>query len=199
MERKIISEEQKERLLKLKEFFEAENAEKTIYCFNDTGLYKPFDIYCEIAELDYNTMKRLDDCYKGEIRYGKSDGQFVICCTTFCNNELKDSLSIELTSEEDFLGFYSKKEEADSSLENFFNDNIENVVRKIKEDYLDVYEFIEEDIIRRIRDYDIDDSDKEYFANDWIADNPRIAVDDAMDYLCDDDKKDLIKDLVDNL
>lgn len=198
MERKQITEEQKEILTnwKLRGLFDADMTDNgTVYHVRMADFYHPFEEYCKVAELDYKTMLRFDGDFSGDIAYSMEDGLYVVCCTTWLSGNGKESLSVELTSEEDFLGFYGKKAEADD----FFDDSVENIVNKLKDKHADIYGYIENEIISHIQDYDLEESARENIANDWIADNPKIAVDDAMDYLCDDDKKDLIKDMVDSL
>ena len=104
---------------------------------------------------------------------------------------------MELECDDDFLELFEKKEE-DKEADDFFDDSVENIVNKLKEEHADVYEYIENEVISNIRDYDLEESAKEDIANEWIEDNPNTAVVVAQDYLCDDDKKDFIKDWVDN-
>jgi hypothetical protein len=202
MERKQITEEQKEILTnwKLRGLFDADMTDNgTVYHVRMGDFYHPFEEYCKVAELDYKTMMRLDDIYSGDIAYSMEDGLYVVCCTTWLSGNRKESLSVELTSEEDFLGFYGKKAEADSSQKSFFDDSIENIVSKLRETYPDVVENIEQNVIRNIRGYDLDDSDIEYFADDWIKDNPRIAVDEAESYLTEEEQADIVKEWSDSL
>jgi hypothetical protein len=111
---------------------------------------------------------------------------------------IMESLSVELESEADFLGLYSEVIE-DNSLGDFFNDNLENVVRKLREIYHDVVESIEQSVIHNIREYDLEDSDKEYFAESYIEDNPVSSIETAESYLDSSDKKRFIIDWVDEL
>ena len=196
MERKIITEEKKAILIDMKSSFDET-------CMTDDGKVfsyttPVFKTYCKLVELDPYTLCRLTDVYSGMITYSKQDGKYIVTCTTRQNNDIKETLSLELECDEDFMGFYEKKED-DSSLENFFNDNLENVVRKLKETYPDVVESIEQNVISNIRDYDLDSSDKEYFAESYIEVYPVESVEKADCYLCDDDKKRFIIDWVDNL
>ena len=210
MDRKVLGAKQKNILMQMsKDFISVMTDNKEVFVY-DTPVFRDF---CELVEADCDTLCRLSELYSGEITYSKEDGLYIITCLMKKDSCIVESLSVELECEEDFLGLYPK--EADTSLENFFNDNLENVVRKLKETYPDVVESIEQNIISNIRGYDLEDSDIEYFANDWIKDNPRIAVDEAEDYLTDEEKasiakewssylstveaKDVIKDLVDNL
>lgn len=202
MERKQITEEQKEILTnwKLRGLFDADMTDNgTVYHVRMADFYQPFEEYCKVAEIDYKTMIRFDGNPSGDIAYSMEDGLYVVCCTTWLSGNRKESLSVELTSKEDFLRFYGKKAEADSSLENFFNDNLENVVRKLRETYPDVVESIEQNVISNIRGYDLDDSDIEYFADDWIKNNPRIAVDEAESYLTEEEQADIVKEWSDSL
>lgn len=210
MDRKVLGAKQKNILMQMsRDFIPVMTDNKEVFVY-DTPVFRDF---CELVEADCDTLCRLSELYSGEIIYSKEDGLYIVTCLMKRDSCILESLSAELECEEDFLGLYSK--EADSSLENFFNDSLENVVRKLKETYPDVVESIEQNVISNIRGYDLDNSDREYFADDWIKDNPRIAVDEAEEYLTEeekadtvkewskclsgDDVKDVIKDLVDNL
>lgn len=158
--------------------------------------------YCEIADIDMKTVNMLGSFY-GILEYFEKGGQFVLKCETYLkrgeDEYMEERLSVEYFDCRDFLGLFSNEEKADSSLENFFNDSIGNIVRKLKETYPEVYSYIEHETISNIRDYDLDDSDKEYFAESYIEDNPVSSVEMAENYLCDDDKKRFICDWVDSL
>lgn len=196
MDRKVLGAKQKNILMQMRENFipvMTDNKEVFVY---DSPVFRDF---CELVEADCDTMCRLGACYSGEVTYSKKDGLYITTCLMKKDSCILENLSVELESEEDFLDLFSKEEKADSSLENFFNDNLENVVRKLKETYPDVVESIEQNVISNIRDYDLEDSDKEYFAESYIEDNPVSSVEMAENYLCDDDKKRFICDWVDNL
>lgn len=195
MDRKVLGAKQKNILMQMKKDFTAlmtDNKEVFIY---DTPVFRDF---CGLVEADCDTLCRLSELYSGEIVYSKEDGLYITTCLMKKDSCIMESLSVELECEEDFLGLYQKKE-ADTSLENFFNDNIENVVRKLREIYPDVVADIEENVVRNIRGYDLDYSDIEYFANDWIKDNPRIAVDEAEECLTEEEKADIVKEWSDCL
>lgn len=210
MERKVLGEKQKNILVSMKQDFTSVMTDNQVVYNYDTPIFRDF---CELVEVDCDTLCRLKETYSGEITYSKEDGLYIVTCLMKKEECVAEGLSVKLESKEDFLGLYSEK--ADNSLENFFNDSLENVVRKLRETYPDVVEYIEQNVISHIRGYDLDDSDIEYFANDWIKDNPHTAVDEAEDYLTDEekadtvkdwsdclsdeDKKEVIKDLVDNL
>lgn len=200
MERKIITEEQKKILKSWKEHFEAYMTDKGAFYNYDTPVFVDF---CKLVEADCNTLCRLSELYSGEIAYSKEDGRYIVTCLMKRDSCILENLSVELESEEDFLGLYSKEadnsKEADTSLGSFFNDSLENVVRKLKETYPDVVESIEQNVISNIRDYDLEESAKENIANEWIEDNPRIAVDEAEGYLTEEEKTDIVKEWGDYL
>lgn len=200
MDRKVLGEKQKSILMQMrKDFIPVTSHNKEVFVY-DTPVFRDF---CELVEADCDTLCRLSELYSGEIAYSKEDGRYIVTCLMKRDSCILESLSVELENEEDFLGLYSKEadnsKEADTSLENFFNDSLENVVRKLKETYPDVVESIEQNVISNIRDYDLEDSDKEYFADDWIKDNPRIAVDEAEGYLTEEEKTDIVKEWGDYL
>lgn len=199
MDRKVLGAKQKNILMQMrKDFISVTSHNKEVFVY-DTPVFRDF---CELVEADCDTLCRLSELYSGEIAYSKEDGRYIVTCLMKRDSCILENLSVELESEEDFLGLYSKEadnsKEADTSLENFFNDSLENVVRKLKETYPDVVESIEQNVISNIRDYDLEDSDKEYFAESYIEDNPVSSVEMAESYLSDD-KKRFICDWVDNL
>lgn len=194
MERKIITEEQKEILKSWKEHFEAYMTDKGAFYNYDTPVFVDF---CKLVEADYNTLCRLGEVYSGELTYSKEDELYIVTCLMKKEGCIAEGLSVELESSIDFLGLYSEK--ADNPLEDFFNDSVENVAEKLREEHADVYEFIEKDILGRIKDYDLDDSVKEDIADMWIEDNPNEAVEKAEDYLCSSDQKDIIIKWIENL
>lgn len=193
MDRKVLGAKQKNILMQMKGFIPVMTDNKEVFVY-DTPVFRDF---CELVEADCDTLCRLKELYSGEITYSKEDGLYITTCLMKKEGCILESLSVELECEEDFLRLYPK--EADSSLENFFNDNLENVVRKMREIYPDVVESIEQNVISNIREYDLEDSDKEYFAESYIEDNPVSSVEMAESYLSDDAKKRFICDWVDNL
>ena len=194
MDRKVLGEKQKNILMQMsKDFIPVMTDNKEVFVY-DTPVFRDF---CELVEADCDTLCRLGELYSGEITYSKEDGLYIATCLMKKEGCIVESLSAELESEEDFLELYSK--EADTSLENFFNDNLENVVRKLRETYPDVVENIEQNVIYNIREYDLEDSDKEYFAESYIEDNPVSSIEIAERYLLDEDKKRFICGWVDEL
>lgn len=194
MERKIITEEQKEILKSWKEHFEAYMTDKGAFYNYDTPVFVDF---CKLVEADCNTLCRLKEVYSGELTYSKEDGLYIVTCLMKKEGCIAEGLSVELESSIDFLGLYSEK--ADNPPEDFFNDSVENVAEKLREEHADVYEFIEKDILGRIKDYDLDEDVKEDIADMWIEDNPNEAVEKAEDYLCSSDQKDIIIRWIENL
>lgn len=194
MERKIITEEQKEILKSWKEHFEAYMTDKGAFYNYDTPVFVDF---CKLVEADCNTLCRLEEAYSGELTYSKEDGLYIVTCLMKKEGCIAEGLSVELESSIDFLGLYSEK--ADNPPEDFFNDSVENVAEKLREEHADVYEFIEKDILGRIKDYDLDEDVKEDIADMWIEDNPNEAVEKAEGYLCSSDQKDIIIKWIENL
>jgi hypothetical protein len=194
MDRKVLGAKQKNILMQMKGFIPVMTDNKEVFVY-DTPVFRDF---CELVEADCDTLCRLKELYSGEITYSKEDGHYIVTCLMKKEGCIAEGLSVELESEEDFLGLYSEIIE-DNSLGDFFNDNLENVVRKMREIYPDVVESIEQNVISHIRGYDLEDSDKEYFAESYIEDNPVSSVEIAESYLSDDDKKRFICDWVDNL
>ena len=165
-------------------------------CYSYQGELGP-DGYCNLIGLDYDTV-----CLLGHLSYTITylrtiENKYQLACMTYIDGIMNDKLSVNLEDDIDFLGLYSEK--ADSSLENFFNDSLENVVRKLKETYPDVVESIEQSVISNIREYDLYDSDKEHFAECYIKENPVSSVEMAEDYLTEEEQTDIVKDWSDCL
>ena len=153
--------------------------------------------YCNLIGLDYDTV-----CLLGHLSYSISylrtiENKYQLACMTYIEGVMNGKLSVSLEGDTDFLGLYPERE--DSSLENFFNDSLENVVRKLKETYPDVVESIEQNVIDNIREYDLADLDKEHFAECYIEENPVSSVEMAENYLDSSDKKRFVCDWVDEL
>lgn len=195
METKQIKAEQEVTLLTWKDDFVAQSTDKGVKYIHKENL--SLEDYCRFVGIDEHTIS-LMGVPGFSLRYLKTeDNSYALQCLTYIEGELNEKLSLELTDTRDFMGLYSEK--TDSSLENFFNDSLENVVRKLKEIYPDVVENIEQNVISNIRDYDLSDSDKEYFAESYIEDNPSSSVETAENYLSNDDKKRFICSWVDEL
>lgn len=153
--------------------------------------------YCTLIGLDYDTV-RLFGPVSYSITYLRTiENKYQLACVTYIEGTVNEKLSVILEDDTDFIGFYTKA--SDNTLENFFNDSLENVVRKLKETYPDVVESIEQNVIDNIREYDLDDSDKEYFAESYIEDNPVTSVETAESYLDSSDMKRFICSWVDEL
>lgn len=188
MDRKIITEEVKEALKTWWNNFVKYEANNVI-----EYRYSPdFAEYCKSIGLDSVTLTKLDPEAEGIISYKKAEetNTVNIIFTTMIQGEVKDSLSV-IWIAEDFMNGFQDKE--DNSLEDFFNDNIGNVVRKLRESYPDVVEAIEDELRE-----DLDDK-KEEIARDWITENPGDAIEEAKDYLDSYDLKGFIKDFIDEL
>lgn len=195
MERKILGEKQKNILISMKQDFTSVMTDNKVVYTCDSPVFRDF---CELVEADCDTLSRLEERYSGEIIYSKEDELYITTCLMKKEGCIMESLSVELESEADFLGLYSEVIE-DNSLGDFFNDNLENVVRKLREIYPDVVESIEQNVISNIRNYDLEDSDKEYFAESYIEDNPVSSIETAESYLDSSDKKRFIIDWIDEL
>lgn len=188
MERKVLGEKQRNILVSMKKDFIPVMKDNKEVFVHDTPVFRDF---CELVEADCDTLCRLGLMYRGEIGYKTENGLYIATCLMMKDGCIADLLSMELESDEDFLGLFEKKER-DKEADDFFNDSVENIFMKLKEEHADVYEFIEDDIIRRIRDYDLEDSVKEDIAREWIEDNPCDAVSVAEDYTGTEDMKDII-------
>lgn len=110
----------------------------------------------------------------------------------FIVRELYVSIKEDLTS--------GQEAEEDASLENFFNDNMGNVVKKIREAYPDVYNAIKDEVIENLDTDDLDDDFKERIATSYMEDkgNDSIARD-CFGNMGSWEQKDFIKDCIDDL
>lgn len=196
METREITTEQKAMLIRLKEHFKHNDTGRFYYLDMDS-VYEAFHQVCILAGADFNTLNKVDSSAFGVVKYFQEEDKYIVRCEIYIEQNMSEKLSVELTSDIDFIGLNTK--EADTSLENFFNDSLENVVRKLREIYPDVVENIEQNVISHIRDYELEDSDRDWIAQSYIEDYPADCVEKAESYLSDDDKKRFICDWVDNL
>lgn len=141
--------------------------------------------------------------------YRTTENKYQLSCMTYVDNVVMTGLSFILEDDTDIMELFAeekkeeeeedKKEKEDNSLEDFFNDNPGNVVRKLREMYPDVVSDIENEVISHLRDYDLADSDIECFAQKYIRNNPIASVIVAEDYLDGYDKKKFIRAWIDEI
>lgn len=175
MNRKQITTEQIEKARELvKDFKKQKEHDCYVYC----GLHSHAS-YCKLLGIDFDTIILL-----GEIGYSMfysriTENKYRLSCMTYIDNVVMTGLSFMLEDDTDFLELFTEEEEKkDNSLEDFFNDNLGNVVRKLKEMYPDVVSSIE----------------KEYIKN-----YPVTSIEIARKYLDSDTKKRLIKQWIDEI
>lgn len=203
MNRKQITTEQIEKARELaKDFRKQKRRDCYVYCgFLDN------DSYCKFLGIDFNTVILLSDTEDMGyyMTYSRAaENKYQLTCTTYAGNAIP-GLSFVLEDDTDFLDFFTEekeeeeKEKKDNSLEDFFNDNSGNVVRKLKEMYPDVVADIENEVINHLRDYDLDSSEIEYFAHEYMKKYPITSVEVAEDYLDSDDKKRFIRSWIDEI
>ena len=86
------------------------------------------------------------------------------------------------------------------TVEDFFNDNMEEVIRKLKECHPDVVSCLKEEIVNELTADDIDDCLKEDIADSYIEEYPLDSCDKALSNMSSYDSKELIINyLQDNL
>lgn len=200
MNRKQITTEQIEKARELaKDFRKEKGHDYYVYCGTLDN-----DSYCKFIGIDFDTVRLLGDVGYS-IEYVKtSENKYRLNCLTYACNTVVNDFCFLLADDTDFMGLFAedkkkKEEEKNTSLEDFFNDNSGNVVRKLKEMYPDVVSDIVEEVIHDIRNYDLDDSDVEYFAKEYIEDNPIASVEVAEEYLDSDDKKRFMRAWIDEI
>lgn len=201
MNRKQITTEQIEKARELvKDFKKQKERDCYVYCGTLDN-----DSYCKFIGINFDTVRLLGDV-SYSIEYVKtSENKYRLNCLTYVCNTVMNDFCFLLADDTDFLGLFTeekneeKQKEKDISLEDFFNDNPGNVLRKLKEMYPDVVSDIVEEVIHDIRNYDLDDSDVEYFAEEYIRDNPVASVEVAEEYLDSDDKKRFMHSWIDEI
>lgn len=162
--------------------------------------------YSEIADIDCNTLEKLGGFY-GILEYFENGGQFMLKCETYMNTEEEDSfeerLSVVYADSCDFLDLFKKEERVDNVqknyINNYFNDNMENIADKLEEDFPEVYEKLKEQIIENLGCDDVGGCLAEEVALNWISYNQEDAFDKAIDEMGDYTLKDKIKEAIDSL
>ena len=149
--------------------------------------------YCEFLRMDYPTVHLLGEV-SFSISYNCVNDEYILLCETFIDNSRNENLSFELYDKTDYLEFYGetkgedKTQELPSNWKELLTDeDKEGIAKEWCNEHSD-----------ELKDY-LSDSDKADIAYDYIDDNAQDCVDSAYDKLGDYEKREFIKDCIDNL
>lgn len=179
--------------------------------------------YCEFLRMDYPTVSLLG-AVSYSIEYNCIEGnKYILKCETRIDSIVNEKLSFELEDDEDYLGFYgeTKGEEQKIGVAQWLPSNWKELITDeqlheiLVEKNIQTIECLQDDDVpdemkeRIARDWCkensdelidfLSDSDKTDIAYDYIDDNVSDCVDRAYDKLGDYDKREFIKDCIDNL
>ena len=149
--------------------------------------------YCEFLRMDYPTVRLLGEV-SFSISYNCVNDEYILLCETFIDNSRNENLSFELYDKTDYLEFYGetkgedKAQELPSNWKELLTDeDKEGIAKEWCNEHSD-----------ELQDF-LSDSDKADIAYDYIDDNAQDCVDSVYDKLGDYDKREFIKDCIDNL
>lgn len=211
MERKSILTSQKEVVKNsLRDGFKYSGVDTVNYLGNISA-----ETYCALIEVDYRTVSKLGNITYS-ISYLKENELYLLLCETFVDLDKNDKLSVILEDTEDWLGLFKTEGKAqelpsnwkelitDEQLHDILQERNIQTIECLNDD--DVPDEMKERIAKdwceshsdELEDY-LDATDKMTIAYNYIEENPSDSGSEVVKYISDDDAKDLIKDLVDNL
>lgn len=211
MERKSILTAQKEVVKNsLKEGFSPKGAETFEYLGDISA-----ETFCALIELDYHTVAKLGNVTYS-ISYLKENELFLLLCETHIDSVMNDKLSVILEDTEDWLGLFKTEGKAqwlpsnwkelitDEQLHDILQERNIQTIECLNDD--DVPDEMKERIAKdwckenseELKDF-LSDSDKSDIAYDYIDENSSDCVDRAYGNLGSYDKKEFIKDCIDEL
>ena len=187
---KQITTEQIEKVKELAQDFRREG-DFINYC----GAMFPSD-YCHFLGIDYATVHLL-----GEVSYTMTyceteDKKYQLACETYIDNFMNDKLSFVLEDSEDYLGFFTKKEEQEIGVAQWLPSNWKELMSDEQKEEI-AREWCKDNSCE-LEDY-LDNNDKERIACDYIDDNPNEVIDRAYNDLGDYERREFIKDCIDEL
>jgi hypothetical protein len=184
---KQITTEQIEKVKELgKDFREENEKEFYVYC----GTMFPSD-YCRFLGLDFATLRLLGEISYTITYYETEDKKYELACETFIDNTSNDKLSFTLEDSEDYLGFFPKKEEQKIGVAQWLPSNWKELITDEQLHDLLVSKNIQ--TIECLQDDDVPDEMKERIARDWCKENS----DELQDFLSDSDKELIAYDYMD--
>lgn len=196
MEKMNILTSQKEKIITWKKGFVAQSTDEGTY-FCAEQVYFTAEEYCQYVGLDYRTVGKL-----GRVTYlityhkvtDNDSIEYVLRCATYIDNLEDERLSFELFDSVDWLGLFEEKTEIGKAQwlpsnwkELMSDEQKEEIAREwCKDNSCELEDFLS-------------DSDKADIAYNYIDDNTSDCVDRAYDSLGDYEKREFIKDCIDNL
>lgn len=218
MERKNILSSQKETVKAWKDGFVANPSDEGIYYINK-GYFPTAEDYCALVGIDYQTVKRFGTV-EYYMYYNCVDNLYILRCETIINNEMRESLSVEYEDDTDWLGLFEEHKTeigkaqwlpsnwkeliTDEQLHDILQERNIQTIECLQDD--DVPDEMKERIARdwckdnsgELIDY-LDESDKEEIADEYLDNNAYDIIDKAYDKLGDYERREFIKDCIDNL
>lgn len=193
MERKNILSSQKETVKAWKDGFVANPCDEGIYYINK-GYFPTAEGYCALVGIDYQTVKRFGTV-EYSMHYNCVDNLYILRCETFINNVMSEPLSVEYEDDKDWLGFYGETSGEVGTAKQLPSNWKELMSDEQKEEI--AREWCKENSGELI-DY-LDESDKEEIADEYLDNNACDIVDKAYDKLGNYERREFIKDCIDNL
>lgn len=204
MEVRLILTEQRDVVKSWRGDFHAQSCDEGIrYVYKGCMLGQS---YCEFLGIDCHTISLLGSVGYA-IEYNCIEGnRYVLKCETYINSLINEKLSFELVDDEDYLGFYRETKETEDKAQGLPSNWKELITDDMLEELLDDdrKESIAKDWCNEHSDelkHYLSDSDKEEIAYEYIDDDAYTldCVDRAYDNLGDYDKREFIKNCIDNL
>ena len=187
MEVKQITTEQIEKVKELAKDFRADREKVFVtYC----GLMLNSD-YCHFLGIDYTTIHLLGEVSYAMTYYEEGD-KYQLACETFINDTKNDKLSVILEDKEDFLGYFTKEEEQKIGVAQWLPSNWKELITD--EQLHDILQERNIQTIECLQDDDVPDEMKERIARDWCKDNSGELI----DYLDENDKEEIADEYLDN-
>ena len=190
---KQITTEQIEKVKELAQDFRAENGKEFyVYC----GVMLLASDYCRFLGIDYETVRLLGEVSYTMTYYETEDKKYELACETFIDNTSNDKLSFTLEDSEDYLGFFTKEEEQKIGVAQWLPSNWKDLMSDEQKEEI-AREWCEENS-DELKDF-LSDSDKADIAYEYIDNNSDDVVDRAYGNLGDYEKREFIKDCIDEL
>ncbi len=193
METKYILTTQKEVVKNWKSDFQAHACDEGIRYIYKGGMTE--QSYCEFLRMDCPTIRLLGEVTYS-IKYNCIEGnKYILTCETYIDGFMNGKLSFELEDDEDYLGFYGETV-GEVGKAQWLPDNWKELMSDEQKEEI-AREWCKDNSSELV-DY-LSDSDKADIAYDYIDDNASDCVDRAYNDLGDYDKREFIKDCIDEL
>lgn len=190
---KQITTEQIEKVKELVKDFRAENGKEFyVYC----GVMLLASDYCRFLGIDYETVRLLGEVSYTMTYYETEDKKYELACETFIDNTSNDKLSFTLEDSEDYLGFFTKKEEQKIGVAQWLPDNWKELMSDEQKEEV-AREWCNDNSCE-LRDY-LDDDDREEIAYDYMDENSSTCANHCYEKMGSYEQREFIKDCIDNL